>query len=256
MADETPQKDSKEKLPARQMNAVSASGTHAVIVAQPAPVGPQLPVMNRRQVVIAGFWTALLMTLAGIGIATINFMWPRTAQKPGGQFVLDGTAAPLVNANDIPEGGKRDIVILQPNKFNPLESIETKIFLVRLSEEQARLNFMPEKAGAYLALNRKCPHLGCTVPFTPGFTFPDPGNGDQSVTGWFRCPCHGSTYSDTGRRVFGPAPRSMDVFGLTIADDGTMTVDLSTQFVGATEASEGNPGNITHAVFPGETPTA
>jgi hypothetical protein len=46
----------------------------------------------------------------------------------------------------------------------------------------------------------------------------------------------------------------MDVFGLTIAEDGTMTVDLSTQFVGATEASTSNPGNITHAVFPGETP--
>jgi hypothetical protein len=52
--------------------------------------------------------------------------------------------------------------------------------------------------------------------------------------------------------VFGPAPRSMDVFGLTIAEDGTMTVDLSTQFVGATEATPGSPGNITHAVFPGE----
>jgi cytochrome b6-f complex iron-sulfur subunit len=89
------------------------------------------------------------------------------------------------------------------------------------------------------------------VPFNGAFVFPDPIDG-QSITGWFRCPCHGSTYSDTGRRVFGPAPRSMDVFGLTIAADGTMTVDLSTSFVGATEASPGNPGNITHAVFPGE----
>jgi hypothetical protein len=44
----------------------------------------------------------------------------------------------------------------------------------------------------------------------------------------------------------------MDVFGLTIAEDGTMTVDLSTQFVGATEATPGSPGNITHAVVPGE----
>jgi Rieske Fe-S protein len=253
MPDEEPQqRESKEKLPAKVAGAVSTSGTHAVIVAQPAPVGPQLPVMNRRLVVIAGFWTALTLTLAGIAIATINFMWPRQAQKPGGKFVLDGKAAPLINANDIAPGEKRDIVILQPNKYNPLQSIETKVFLVRLTEEQARQNLMPDKAGAYIALNRKCPHLGCTVPYNPTFTFPDPLGGD--VTGWFRCPCHGSTYSDSGRRVFGPAPRSMDVFGLTIADDGTMTVDLSTQFVGATEASEGNPGNITHAVFPGETP--
>jgi Rieske Fe-S protein len=251
MADETPQKESKEKLPARHVNAVSASGGHAVIVAQPAQVGPALPAISRRKLVIGGFFTALFGMLAVGGIATINMMWPRTAQKPGGQFVLDGKSAPLVNANDIPEGGKRDIVILQPNKFNPLQSIETKVFLVRLSEQQAEQNLMPEKAGAYLALNRKCPHLGCTVPYNAGFSFVDPLSG-SSVAGWFRCPCHGSTYSDSGRRVFGPAPRSMDVFGLTIADDGTMTVDLSTQYVGATEASPGSPGNIEHAVFPGE----
>jgi cytochrome b6-f complex iron-sulfur subunit len=147
-------------------------------------------------------------------------------------------------------GQKRELVILQPNEQNPLQNIETKIFLVRLTEEQAAQNLAPEKAGAYLALNRKCPHLGCTVPFNPTFTFPDPLGGD--VTGWFRCPCHGSTYSDSGRRVFGPAPRSMDVFGLTVAADGTMTVDLSTRFVGATEAKPGEPGNIAHAVLPGE----
>jgi cytochrome b6-f complex iron-sulfur subunit len=148
-------------------------------------------------------------------------------------------------------GDKRDIVIQQPNEFNPLESIETKVFLVRLTDEQAAQNLAPDKGGAYLALNRKCPHLGCTVPFAPEFSFVDPVN-SENVTGWFRCPCHGSTYSDTGRRVFGPAPRSMDVFALTIADDGTMTIDLSTQYVGATEATSGNPGNIAHAVFPGE----
>ena len=253
MADEETQKEpkeSKEKLPAKPAGALSTSGTRAVIVAQPAPVGPALPVLNRRQVVIAGFWTALGLTLVGSAVATINFMWPRTAQRAAGKFVLDGKAAPLVNANDMAPGEKRDIVILQPNEQNPLENIETKIFLVRLTDEQAAQNLAPEKAGAFLALNRKCPHLGCTVPFNPTFTFPDPLGGN--VTGWFRCPCHGSTYSDSGRRVFGPAPRSMDVFGLTVAADGTMTVDLSTQFVGATEAKEGDPGNIAHAVLPGE----
>jgi hypothetical protein len=77
---------------------------------------------------------------------------------------------------------------------------------------------------------------------------------DQTVQGWFLCPCHGSTYSDSGRRVFGPAPRSMDLFGLTIAEDGTMTVDLDNAIQGAVEAAPGNPGNIAYAVKPGETP--
>jgi cytochrome b6-f complex iron-sulfur subunit len=241
-------RETKEKLPARPAGAVSASGTHAVIVAQPAaPPGPALPKISRRQMVIGGFWSALTGLTAISVAALINFMWPRQAQKAGGTFVLD------VNANDIPEGEKAEYIILQPSKSDPLKAIETKLYIVHLSQTQAELNKMPEKAGAYLALWRKCPHLGCSVPFEPGFTFPDPANGGQPIRGWFRCPCHGSTYSDSGRRVFGPAPRSMDVFPLQIAADGTMTVELSA-IQGATEIKPDNPGNITHAVKPGETP--
>jgi Rieske Fe-S protein len=249
MADEETPKESKEKLPAKPMTAVSASGTHAVIVAQPAaPPGLALPKVSRRGMVVGGFWASITgLTLITVG-ALVNFMWPRTAQKAGGVFVLD------VNANDIPEGEKREYAILQPNRFDPLQSIETKLFLVHLSQRQAELNLMPDKAGAYLALARKCPHLGCTVPYVPGFTFPDPDNNKETITGWFRCPCHGSTYSDSGRRVFGPAPRSMDLFALTIAADGTMTVDLSAGIQGAVEVSESNPGNIIYAVKPGEEP--
>jgi Rieske Fe-S protein len=248
MADEE-QKDSKEKLPAKHVGAVSASGTHAVIVAPPAPVGMALPRVSRRSVVIGGFWGGMgALALGGVA-GLINFMWPRLAARAAGQFVLDGKAAPLINANDLEPGEKRDLVILQPSEQNPLDSIETKIFLVRLSKEQAERNQMPEKEGAYLALARKCPHLGCTVPYNPTFPFKDPATG-ETVTGWFRCPCHGSTYSDSGRRVFGPAPRSMDGFGLTVAADGTITVDLSAGYQGATTL----PGNIANAVFPSEEP--
>jgi Rieske Fe-S protein len=248
--EEAPQeKGGKEKLPAKPAGALSASGTHAVIVAQPAqPPGLALPKVSRRGMVIGGFWTAMTGLVALAAGSLINFMWPRQAEKAGGVSVLD------VNANDIPEGGKQEYVILKPSKSNPLKSIETKLYLVHLSAEQAALNKMPEKAGAYLALARKCPHLGCTVPYRADFTFADPDNAGQSVTGWFRCPCHGSTYSDSGRRVFGPAPRSMDLFEMTIAADGTMTVDLSAGIQGATGISAGNPGNITHAVTPGEQP--
>jgi cytochrome b6-f complex iron-sulfur subunit len=249
MADEETPKESKEKLPAKPMTAVSASGSHAVVVAQPAPPpGPALPQISRRQMVVGGFWTAITGLTAITVAALVNFMWPRQAQKAGGVFTLD------VNANDIPVGERREYVILQPSKSNPLQSIETKLYLVHLNEEQAQLNLAPDKAGAYLALSRKCPHLGCTVPYVESFTFPDPDNGQQPVTGWFRCPCHGSTYSDSGRRVFGPAPRSMDLFALTIAEDGTMSVDLSAGIQGATEVRPDNPGNISHAVRPGETP--
>jgi Rieske Fe-S protein len=251
MADEeeAPQeKGGKEKLPARPAGALSASGTHAVIVAQPAPLpGLALPKVSRRGLVVGGFWTAMTGLVAISVGALINFMWPRTAQKAGGQFVLE------INANDIPEGGRAEYVISKPDKFNPRVGIDTKLFIVHLNQRQAELNLMPERAGAYLALARKCPHLGCTIPYVSTYSRTDPANG-ESVQGWFLCPCHGSTYSDSGRRVFGPAPRSMDFFGLTIAADGTMTVDLDAETQGAVEASPEKPGNIESAVKPGETP--
>jgi cytochrome b6-f complex iron-sulfur subunit len=78
-------------------------------------------------------------------------------------------------------------------------------------------------AGGLLALYWKCPHLGCTVPWNPSF------QGGQvnypGITGWFRCPCHGSTYSRAGIRVFGPAPRPMDTMLLTVNGDGSLNVN-------------------------------
>ena len=69
-----------------------------------------------------------------------------------------------------------------------------------------------------LALWRRCPHLGCTVPWKSGFNY----EGDK---GWFRCPCHGSTYTKAGVRVFGPATRSMDTMHIEVDDAGNITVN-------------------------------
>jgi len=246
MADEetTPKPASKEeKAPARLATELSTSGGHAVVVATPAvpPPATALPGVSRRRLVVIGWWTGLLALLAAIAGSLLNFMWNRTAQSLSGTFVLD------VNANEIAEGEKRDVVVLVPNKQNPLRALEAKIYIARLSETQAERNPGAEgKAGAYLALSRKCPHLGCTVPYEEAFTYTDPLDG-QTITGWFRCPCHGSTYSDTGRRVFGPAPRSMDLYQLTIAEDGTMTVNLDAQITGSAD-------NGQFAVRPGEEP--
>ena len=77
--------------------------------------------------------------------------------------------------------------------------------------------------GGILALYWKCPHLGCTVPWNASFNgaavnFP-------GVIGWFRCPCHGSTYSRAGVRVFGPAPRPMDTMAVSINSDKSLNVN-------------------------------
>jgi len=77
--------------------------------------------------------------------------------------------------------------------------------------------------GGVLALYWKCPHLGCTVPWNAAFNgaavnFP-------GVVGWFRCPCHGSTYSRAGIRVYGPAPRPMDTMAVSINGDKSLNVN-------------------------------
>lgn len=78
-------------------------------------------------------------------------------------------------------------------------------------------------AAGVLALYQKCPHLGCRVP-------------QCSQSQQFECPCHGSTYSNAGEYLRGPAPRGMDLFATRIVD-GQVIVDTS-------EVIEGLPRGI------------
>lgn len=54
-----------------------------------------------------------------------------------------------------------------------------------------------------LALYWKCPHLGCTVPWSP-------------PEDMWHCPCHGSIFNRHGERVAGPAPRPMDLMPMRV----------------------------------------
>jgi cytochrome b6-f complex iron-sulfur subunit len=104
-----------------------------------------------------------------------------------------------------------------------------KFWLVNLTEEQAKESDPVNGKAGFLALWWKCPHLGCTVPWRPTFSFPD-------KQGWFRCPCHGSTYDDAGQRVFGPAPRSMDRMQITIDPaSGRISVNTGSITKGTTD---------------------
>jgi cytochrome b6-f complex iron-sulfur subunit len=66
-----------------------------------------------------------------------------------------------------------------------------------------------------LALYWKCVHLGCTVPW-------------NSSEGAFHCPCHGSIYDRFGVLTAGPAPRPLDIMGLSVDDAGNAVVDTGT----------------------------
>ena len=185
------------------------------------PAGERRLRVSRRNVLLIGFWTGMGAMLLGIMSTILTSLYPRGIAGFGSKI--------FVGTIDALEPGKK------------MHNLDAKTWLVRLDAEQAKHN-PPAQEGAVLALYHKCPHLGCTVPYRPDFSREDPRN-NQTYAGWFLCPCHGSTYSDAGVRVFGPAPRSMDMFPLTI-DGGKMTVDTSKIITGTLD-------NPSRAVLPG-----
>jgi cytochrome b6-f complex iron-sulfur subunit len=67
------------------------------------------------------------------------------------------------------------------------------------------------------ALKAVCTHLGCT---------PNWLEAEQK----FKCPCHGSGFYKDGINFEGPAPRPLERYAISVADDGQLQVDKSRTF--------------------------
>ncbi len=67
------------------------------------------------------------------------------------------------------------------------------------------------------ALSTVCTHLGCT---------PNWLEADRK----FKCPCHGSGYYMTGINFEGPAPRPLERFAISLADDGQIFINKNLKF--------------------------
>jgi|TARA_B110000263_G_scaffold18375_1_gene14641 cytochrome b6-f complex iron-sulfur subunit len=67
------------------------------------------------------------------------------------------------------------------------------------------------------ALSTTCTHLGCTPNWQP-------------TAKKFKCPCHGSGFRITGIHFEGPAPRPLERFKITLADDGEIIVDKNQKY--------------------------
>jgi cytochrome b6-f complex iron-sulfur subunit len=67
------------------------------------------------------------------------------------------------------------------------------------------------------ALRTVCTHLGCT---------PNWLEAEQK----FKCPCHGSGFYKDGINFEGPAPRPLERYAISVADDGQLEVDKSKLF--------------------------
>ena len=73
-----------------------------------------------------------------------------------------------------------------------------------------------ESAGFYV-LSTVCTHLGCT---------PNWLTADEK----FKCPCHGSGFIKSGMNVEGPAPRPLERYKVTMAEDGQLLIDKNVKF--------------------------
>lgn len=75
-----------------------------------------------------------------------------------------------------------------------------------------RFYLVRQEDGGFLALYRKCTHLGCAVPW-------------EQAEGKFVCPCHASAFESDGEVLNAPAPRPLDRFPITIDENGEILVD-------------------------------
>ena len=73
-----------------------------------------------------------------------------------------------------------------------------------------------ETTGFY-ALSTVCTHLGCTPNWLPS---------DEK----FKCPCHGSGFVKSGINIEGPAPRPLERYKITLAEDGQILIDKNTKY--------------------------
>jgi cytochrome b6-f complex iron-sulfur subunit len=171
-----------------QADVPQATPDPARSLAVDTPVARPLPkreLVTRRIFILGGFWSAMGLAAVGFLGAPLDFMWPRGGGGFGGPIT--------VSPDRVPAEGE------DPRKIN-----EGRFYIVNMEAGETPSGV--DTPGGLLALYQKCPHLGCVVPYRPGFTF-------QDVKGWFLCPCHGSTYTKRGGVILkGPAPRPMDVF--------------------------------------------
>lgn len=193
--------------------------------------------ISRRTLLRRSIGGAALLWLTEVAAGSIGFLWPN-AKGGFGSVIRIGTIADIKAANS-------SLATVFSTGF-PVYYQEARAFIMLI--DPGRQEFVPgeDKTGEGTALNvralyQRCPHLGCK---------PNPCLKNY----WFECPCHGSRYDRLGVKAdgaqYGPAPRGMDRFSITVEADGTLVVDTSKITLGPLPVAVGQPG-----IIPPKSPT-
>ena len=191
--------------------------------------------LSRRRLLRTALGTGIGLWLLEVLAGTVAFAWPN---------LKGGFGAPI-------EIGDLETVKLQ-NSSLPIDQgfpayfAEARAFVILVDPGQQRFLAGEDTVGDGTALNvralyQRCPHLGCKPnPCLRNF--------------WLECPCHGSRYDRLGIKVdgaqYGPSPRSMDRFSITVDAAGKLTINTGKITLGPLPVALGQPGLI-----PPRTPT-
>lgn len=140
------------------------------------------PQMPRRAVLRLAWGAAGLLALGEASFAGLKFLAPRVGEGEFGAEIAAGPADSYLPGS--------------VTEFNA-----GRFYLVRMTD------------GGFIALYRRCPHLGCSVPY-------------DAERGEFVCPCHGSAFTQDGAVINPPAPRPLDSFAIRI-ENGEVFIDTS-----------------------------
>ncbi len=138
--------------------------------------------VTRRNFLKLGLST--LGALAAVEVAGAGFLYLQSRSKEGrfGEVIAAG------QVEDFPPG-------------SVTEFSQEGFFLVRAAD------------GGFLAIYRRCPHLGCTVNWV----------GEKNR---FYCPCHASSFDAQGDYQDSPMPRALDLFKVQF-EDARVLVDTT-----------------------------
>jgi cytochrome b6-f complex iron-sulfur subunit len=195
----------------------------------------QVQGLSRRQLIRNALGAGIGLWLLEVTAGTIGFAWPNLSGGFGAPIKLaDLETIKLQNSS------------LPIDEGFPAYYPEARAFVMLVDTGQQRFLAGEDTTGDGTALNvralyQRCPHLGCKPnPCLKNF--------------WFECPCHGSRYDRLGIKAdgaqYGPAPRSMDRFSISVDGDGVLTINTGKITLGPLPVALGQPG-----IIPPRTPT-
>ena len=195
----------------------------------------QVQGISRRELLRGSLAAGIGLWLLELTAGSIGFLWPNLQGQFGG----------LVKIGDYPSVKTANSTLPIDQGF-PAYYSQAKAFVILIDTSQQRYIPGEDQTGNgtpvnVRALYQRCPHLGCKPnPCLKNF--------------WFECPCHGSRYDRLGTKAlgpqYGPAPRSMDRFGVQVDGDGVLTINTGKITLGPLPVAVGQPG-----IIPPRTPT-